>query len=216
LRRKAFSYTALVKRLGIFGGTFDPVHIGHLALGCAAHHQLGLDRMLFVVAGDPWQKEGRVVASAEDRYAMVVAATAEYPQLEPSRVEVDRTGPTYTIDTVEQLANDETEVFLVVGSDAAARLDTWHRADELRTAVTVAVVARADGAPVAGPDGWRSVTVTMPHLAVSSTDLRRRLAAGEPVDVLVPPSVVRCIRTRGLYTARNAADAHDDQPSAAS
>jgi nicotinate-nucleotide adenylyltransferase len=172
--------------------------------------------MLFVVAGDPWQKEGRVVASAEDRYAMVVAATAEYPQLEPSRIEIDRMGPTYTIDTVEQLANDETEVFLVIGSDAAARLDTWQRADELRAAVTVAVVSRSTTGSASVPAGWRSVTVTMPHLEVSSTDLRRRLAAGEPVDVLVPPSVVRRIRSRGLYTARDAADAHDDQPSTAS
>jgi len=205
-----------VKRLGILGGTFDPVHLGHLALGCAAHHQLGLDRMLLVVAGEPWQKEGEVVAPAEDRYAMVVAAASEYPQLEPSRIEVDRSGPTYTTDTVEQLANGETEVFLILGSDAAARIDTWHRAEELRAAVTIAVVARADTEPVSVPAGWRHVAVTMPNLDVSSTALRDRLATGQPVDVLVPPSVVRLIRTRGLYTAGDAADAHDDQPSPAS
>lgn len=201
-----------MQRLGILGGTFDPVHIGHLALGCAAHHQLRLDRVLLVVAGDPWQKEGEVVAAAEDRFAMVVAAAADYPQLEPSRIEIDRAGPTYTVDTVAQLADEATEVFLIVGSDVAARLDSWHRVDELRHAVTLAVVARADTEPAPVPTGWRSVAVTMPHLEVSSTDLRHRLEAGEPVDVLVPSGVVQLIRTRDLYTARNAALAHDDQP----
>jgi nicotinate-nucleotide adenylyltransferase len=172
--------------------------------------------MLLVVAGDPWQKEGRVVATAEDRFAMVAAAATEYPQLEPSRIEVDRPGPTYTIDTVERLADSQTEVFLIIGSDVAARLDTWHRANELRAAVTLGVVARADAEPAPVPKGWRSVTITMPNLEVSSTDLRRRIAAGEPIDVLVPPSAVRLIRTRALYTARDAAHLHDDQPSPAS
>ena len=209
-----------MKRLGLFGGTFDPVHIGHLVLASAAHHQLHLDRTLLVVAGEPWQKQGRVIAAAEDRFAMVADAVADYPelaqQLEPSRVEIDRGGPTYTIDTVEHLADAQTDVFLILGSDVAARLDTWHRADDLRAAVTVAVVGRSPSEAASVPGGWRSVTVTMPHLEVSSTDLRSRLEAGEPIDVLVPPSVVRRIRTRGLYTARDAADAHDDQPSTAS
>jgi nicotinate-nucleotide adenylyltransferase len=168
--------------------------------------------MLLVVAGDPWQKEGRVVAGAEDRFAMVSAAVVDYPQLEPSRIEIDRAGPSYTVDTVEQLRDGETDLFLIVGSDVAARLDSWHRADELRKAVTVAVVARPGTEPASVPTGWRSVAVTMPHLDVSSTDLRHRIEAGAPIDVLVPPGAVQLIRTRDLYTARDAALAHDDQP----
>jgi nicotinate-nucleotide adenylyltransferase len=208
------------ERVGVLGGTFDPVHNGHVVAAVEARATLVLDRVLLVVAGDPWQKEGQVVAAAEDRFAMVAAAVADYPQLEsllePSRIEIDRTGPTYTIDTVELLADAQTEVFLIVGSDVAARLDSWQRADELRTAVTVAVVARAGTEPASVPDGWRSVTVTMPQLEVSSTDLRRRIAAAAPIDVLVPPGAVRVIRTRDLYTARDAAPAHDDEPSPAS
>jgi nicotinate-nucleotide adenylyltransferase len=205
-----------VERLGILGGTFDPVHIGHLALGCAAHAQLHLDRVLLVVAGDPWQKHGNVVASAEDRYAMVVAATADYPQLEPSRMELDRDGPTYTIDTVEQLASPATEIFLIAGSDVVARLHSWHRAEDLRSAVTLAVVERPDTSPAPMPPGWRTVTITMPPVDVSSTEVRRRLGAGKPIDEMVPPAAVQLIRSRNLYTARDAAHAHDDQPSPAS
>jgi nicotinate-nucleotide adenylyltransferase len=188
------------ERLGLFGGTFDPVHIGHLVAASEARHQLQLDRVLFVVAGDPWQKRGVVDAPAEARYEMVTAALGDSEGFEVSRIELDREGPTYTIDTVEALASPGRELFLIVGADAAAGLDGWKRADALRRAVTVAVVSRAtDVAPVTLV-GWEVVHVSMPRIDVSSTELRERVALGVPVDFLVPAGAVRVIRARHLYT----------------
>ncbi|HWS46134.1 MAG TPA: nicotinate-nucleotide adenylyltransferase [Acidimicrobiia bacterium] len=191
-----------MERLGIFGGTFDPVHVGHLAAACAAHHQLRLSRLLIVVARDPWQKHGSVGAPAEDRLAMVEAAIAGVDGLEASRLELDRPGPTYTIDTVEQLQQTGREIVLIVGGDVAAHIETWHRVDDLRAAVTLAVVDRDEGgAPLrAAGEGWRVEHVLMPRLDVSSTDLRRRVAAGEPVEFLVPVPAVKVLQARGLYT----------------
>jgi len=191
-----------VERLGILGGTFDPVHVAHLAAAAAARDQLDLTRILVVVAADPWQKRGRIGASAEDRLAMVEAAIDGVERLEVSRLELDREGPTYTIDTVRTLHDEapERELFLIVGSDVAASIETWHRVDELRTAVTLAIVDREDVAPSIPPPGWHCVHVHMPRLDVSSTDLRRRIAAGESVDFLVPPPAARLLRARGLYT----------------
>jgi len=199
--RKAFSYTRPVERLGLLGGTFDPVHIAHLVAATAARDQLGLDRVLVVVAGDPWQKRGRVCATAEARFEMVAAAVDGVDRLEASRIEIDREGPTYTVDTVETLrAAGDCELFLIVGSDVAASLDSWHRADALQAAVTLAVVDREDVAPSIPPAGWHCVRVHMPRLDISSTDLRRRIAAGESVDYLVPLPAARVLRQRGLYT----------------
>ncbi len=189
-----------MERLGILGGTFDPVHIGHLAAACAARHQLALDRVLLVVAGDPWQKHGRVVAPAEARYEMVAAAIDGVDGLDASRLEIDRPGPTYTIDTVEVLQAEGRELFLVVGADVASSLHTWVRADDLRAAETLAVIGRDEAPPVA-PAGWQYRAVTMPRLDVSSTDLRRRAAAGEPIEFLMPLPAVRVLRARSLYTA---------------
>jgi nicotinate-nucleotide adenylyltransferase len=188
-----------VERLGILGGTFDPVHV---AAAAAARDQLDLARVLVVVAGDPWQKQGRVNATAEDRLEMVAAAIEGSERLEPSRLEIDRDGPTFTIDTVETLQREmpECELFLIVGSDVAASLESWHRVEALRAAVTLAIVDREDAAPTVPPRGWRCVRVHMPRLDVSSTDLRRRIAAGESVDFLVPPPAARVMRARGLYT----------------
>jgi nicotinate-nucleotide adenylyltransferase len=188
-----------VERIGIFGGTFDPIHIAHVFAAVSARYQCELDRVLFVVAGDPWQKHGTVVASAEDRYAMVAAALDGADGLEPSRIEIDRPGPSYMVDTAEALTAPDRELFLVIGADAASRLSTWQRADDLRALVTLAVVGRAESAPQL--DGWPAVAVDMPRLDVSSTELRARIGAGAPIDVLVPEPVVRVIRDRGLYTA---------------
>jgi nicotinate-nucleotide adenylyltransferase len=189
------------QRLGVFGGTFDPVHIGHLAAAVEARSALGLDRMLLVVAPDPWQKHGLVVAPAEVRYEMVEAAVTDLPGLEASRIELGRDGPTYTIDTVEALQEGDSppELFVVVGADVAATIDTWHRADDLRGRVTLAVVTR-DGNDCVVPDGWRAQQVAMPRLDVSSTDVRRRVAEGRPIDVLVPSGAVRVLRSHDLYT----------------
>src|SRR6478672_9314073 len=165
---------------------------------CAARHQLGLDRMLVVPARDPWQKQGRVIAPAEQRFEMLVAALDGVAGIEASRIELDRHGPTYTIDTVEALAAPGRELVLVMGSDVAASLDSWHRVDELRPLVTLAIVDR-DDAPAPDPEGWRVVRVSVPRMQLSSTDLRRRVAAGEPIEFLVPMPAVRVLRAHGLY-----------------
>jgi nicotinate-nucleotide adenylyltransferase len=188
------------ERLGIFGGTFDPVHVGHLVAAAQARHQLALDRVLLVVAGEPWQKHGRVVAAADARYEMVQAALDGAAGLESSRLEIDRDGPSFTIDTVECLAAPNRELFLVVGADVAARLGGWHRADELRALVTVAVVRRGNDHATVPPDGWKYRDVSMPRIDVSSTDLRDRVARGAPLDFLVPSGAIRVLRERRLYT----------------
>ena len=190
-----------MERFGILGGTFDPVHVAHLAAAAAARTQLALTRVLVVVAGDPWQKRGRVCAPAEARFEMVAAALDDVEGFEASRLEIDRTGPTYTIDTVEALRQERPrELFLIVGGDVAASVETWHRADDLRAAVTLAIVDRGDVVASTPPPGWRCLPVHMPRLDVSSTDLRRRIGAGESVDFLVPPPAARVLRARGLYT----------------
>jgi nicotinate-nucleotide adenylyltransferase len=190
----------LSERIGILGGTFDPVHVGHLMDAVAARYQLGLDRVLVVVARDPWQKHDRVIAPSETRYDMVVAALDGVEGLEASRVELERDGPTYTIDTVEAFAAPDRELVLVVGSDVAANLSSWHRVDELRALVTLAIVDR-DTTPFPSPPGWRVARVAVPRLELSSTDLRRRVAAGEPIDFLVPTAAARILRAHSLYRA---------------
>jgi nicotinate-nucleotide adenylyltransferase len=190
----------LPERIGILGGTFDPVHVGHLMDAVAARHQLGLDRVLVVVARDPWQKHDRVIAPAAIRYEMLVAALDGVEGLEASRIELERDGPTYTIDTVEALTAPRRELFLVVGSDVAEGLSTWHRVDELRDLVTLAIVDR-ETVPFPVPDGWRVARVEVPRLELSSTDLRRRVAAGEPIDFLVPTAAARMLRAHDLYRA---------------
>ena len=192
-------------RIGLFGGTFDPVHTAHLEVAEAVRSALGLDRMLLVVANQPWQKEGeRPVTPAEDRFAMVEAALVDHPGLEASRIEIDRGGPSYTIDTVRQLqaADPDAELIVVVGSDVVAGLPTWKDEASLRQEATLAVVTRPGAPLTAPPPGWRAVDVAVAPLDVSSTGLRDRLEAGEPVDGLVPETVMRCILQRGLYATR--------------
>ena len=150
------------ERIGILGGTFDPVHVGHLMDAAAARHQLGLDRVMVVVARDPWQKRDRVIAPAAIRYDMVVAALDGVEGLVASRIEMEREGPTYTIDTIEALAAPGRELFLVMGSDVVAGLPTWHRVDELRGRVTLAIVDR-ETTPCPAPEGWRVARVSAPR-----------------------------------------------------
>lgn len=187
-------------RLGVFGGTFDPVHVGHVVAAVEARRVLGLDRVLLVVAGDPWQKRGQVVASAADRLAVVEAAVAGIDGLEASDIEVARPGPTYTLDTIEALAGPGRELFLVVGADVVAGLATWRGTDRLARLATLAVVDRAGTAEVdAPPPPWRCRRVPIPRLEISSTDLRRRAAQGWPLDGFVPPGGCRVISERRLY-----------------
>ena len=192
----------MTERLGVLGGTFDPVHIGHLAAAVNARHTLRLDRVLLVVAGQPWQKSGRPLTSAEDRLAMVEAAVAGRPGLEASRMEIDRGGDTYTADTLEQLHREDPDrhLFLVVGTDVAAELHTWKRPDAVARLATLAVVGRGGIHPAApiGPE-WRVERIDMPPLDISSSELRERHRAGRPLDFLVPDPVINLIRQRGLY-----------------
>ena len=190
------------ERIGVFGGTFDPVHAGHVQTAEAVHRALGLNRTLLVVANEPWQKEGtRSVTPAEDRFAMVEAAVSGHQGLEPSRLEIDRGGPSYTVDTVDELHRlyPGSDLFLVVGADVVPDLPTWRRPDELAASVVLVVVDRPGAGRVEPPPGWRAVSVPVPPFDVSSTELRSRLEAGEPVSGLVPESVIRCIRGRNLY-----------------
>ena len=192
------------QRIGLLGGTFDPPHAGHLAAARASRDELRLDRLLLVVADVPWQKvPGREVTPAEDRFAMVEAAVEGMDRVEASRLEIDRGGPSYTVETVEEVlaapADRPPELFLVIGADLVESLPTWKRWRDLRRLVTLAVVARPPMPPPPDPEGWRVVHVDGEAVDVSSSELRRLLHRGAPVDGLVPDAVVRCIRGRGLY-----------------
>lgn len=189
-------------RLGLFGGTFDPPHVGHLVTAVNVRHALGLDLVLLMVANVPWQKEGeRRITPAEDRYAMVEAAVERVDGLQASRLEIDHGGPSYTADTLAALRDryPGAELFTIVGDDAAAGLPTWERFHEVVERSRLVVVDRP-GAPVELPSGIDWVRVEVPRLEVSSTDLRARIGDGRPLDYLVTAPVLEVIGSRGLYT----------------
>ena len=192
------------QRIGILGGTFDPIHVGHLVAAVNARHGARLDRVIMMVANVPWQKVGqRVVSSAEDRFAMVQAAVGEVEGVEASRSEIDRGGDSYTADTLAEMAarHPGAELFLVVGWDVADHLDTWERREEVQRQASLVVVNRpGSGRPTyLRAQGWRVEEVTIPNLEISSTDLRARAVDGRPFDYLVPVAAVHVLRARGLY-----------------
>jgi nicotinate-nucleotide adenylyltransferase len=190
------------ERLGIFGGTFDPPHVGHLVTAVNVRHELSLDRVLLVVADHPWQKVGtRDISSAEDRFAMVEAAVGDVEGLEASGIELDRGGMSYTADTLsELLAGDPSlDLYVILGSDAAVGLPGWERAEEVRALSTIVVVERPGSGEGQPPAGWSWVRVEVPRLEVSSTDLRARVVDGRPLDYLLSPAVIETIEHRGLY-----------------
>jgi nicotinate-nucleotide adenylyltransferase len=201
------------ERIGIFGGTFDPPHIGHLAAARAVQDALALDRLLLVVANDPWQKSPtRHITPAADRFAMAQALSEEIPEAEASRIEIDRGGPSYTVMTAEALVagaaeagRPPPEIYLVVGADLVPDLGTWERVEDLKRLVTLVVVSRppltpGDGPPPhTSPPGWRVRWVDGPAVDVSSSTVRDQLTHGGPIDEMVPSEVVHCIRRRNLY-----------------
>jgi nicotinate-nucleotide adenylyltransferase len=191
----------VAERIGVFGGTFDPVHVAHVVSAVEARRALALDRVILVPAGDPWQKRGSVVAPAAERLAMVRAAVDGIAGLEVSPLEVEREGPSYTHETLEALSGPGRHLFLIVGADVAATLGSWVGIERLPGLATLVVVDRAGDRPAAGgpPGGWRCERVSIPRLDVSSTDLRARAGRGWPLDGLVPPGAVRVIAERGLY-----------------
>lgn len=191
--------------MGVFGGTFDPPHIGHLRAAVSVRHALGLDAVVLVPNGDPWQKRGtRPITPGAIRLEMVRAAAAGLPGtgIEVSDTEVRRDGASYTVDTVAEMRASEpaVQVTVILGADAAALLATWERVDELKTQVRLAVVRRPGSgfeAPALGSPPV--VMVDMERLDVSSSAIRSDVARGAPVDVLVPPGVLEVITRHGLY-----------------
>jgi nicotinate-nucleotide adenylyltransferase len=191
-----------VARIGVFGGTFDPPHVGHLVTAVNVRHALALDRLLLVVANEPWQKVGtRPITPAADRLAMVEAAVAGVDGLEASSTEIDRGGPSYTADTLADLAGAHpgAQLFLVLGADAAAGLQTWERVEEVRSLASLVVVERPGEPPPGVPPEWTWTHVEVPRLEVSSSDLRARVADGRPLEYLLTPAVISCVRERRLY-----------------
>ena len=190
-------------RVGLFGGTFDPPHVGHLVTAVNVRHALELDVVVLMVANVPWQKEGsRTITPAADRLAMVEAAVRDVPGLIPGRQEIDHGGPSYTADTLAVLAEQYpvAEFFTIIGDDAAAGLRTWTRWEEVVERSQVVVVDRpGESVDVDGGIEW--IRVEVPRLEVSSTDLRARFTDGRPLDYLVTQPVLDVIRERGLYGA---------------
>lgn len=202
--------TQHVQRLGVMGGTFDPVHHGHLVAASEVAALYGLSEVVFVPTGRPWQKTDRVVTPPEDRYLMTVLATASNPAFSVSRVDIDREGLTYTLDTLRELhaARPGVELFFITGADALAQIFEWHSPEELfelahfvgvtRPGYTLEMDARF-------PPGTVSL-VEVPALTISSSDCRDRVRRGSPIWYLVPDTVVRYVDKRGFYLE------HAEQP----
>lgn len=184
------------------GGTFDPIHHGHLVAASEVASVFGLDEVVFVPTGQPWQKDGRGVSPAEDRYLMTVVATASNPRFTVSRVDVDRPGPTYTIDTLHDLSLEysEAELFFITGADALAQILSWKDAEDLFDLARFIGVTRPgyDLSAAALPEG-RVEVLEVPAMSISSTDCRERVRSGEPVWYLVPDGVVQYIAKHELY-----------------
>jgi nicotinate-nucleotide adenylyltransferase len=190
------------RKIGVMGGTFDPIHHGHLVAASEVADRFGLDEVIFVPTGRPWQKVDRVVSEAEDRYLMTVVATASNPRFTVSRVDIDRDGPTYTADTLADLHRQlpDADLFFITGADALAQILSWHKIEELFELAHFVGVTRP-GYELADehlPDGAVSL-VEVPAMAISSTDCRRRVVEGHPVWYLVPDGVVQYISKRNLY-----------------
>jgi nicotinate-nucleotide adenylyltransferase len=190
------------RKIGVMGGTFDPIHHGHLVAASEVADRFGLDEVVFVPTGMPWQKVDHEVTAAEDRYLMTVVATASNPRFSVSRVDVDRDGPTYTADTLTDLHAQlpGAELYFITGADALSQILSWHKIDELFEMAHFVGVTRPGYELRDGhlPKGSVSL-VEVPAMAISSTDCRERVADGRPVWYLVPDGVVQYISKRRLY-----------------
>ncbi len=189
------------RRIGVFGGTFDPPHVAHLVAAGDARQALELDVVLFVVANVPWQKVGaRAISPAVDRLAMVEAAVADNDHLEASDLEIRRGGPSFTADTLATLgaAEPDATLYCILGNDAAAGFATWERHEEVARRARLVVVDRP-GTPTPIDDGLSWTRVDIPELEISSTELRRRVGDGRSIRYLTPSAVVTCIQERELY-----------------
>jgi nicotinate-nucleotide adenylyltransferase len=197
-------------RLGVMGGTFDPIHHGHLVAASEVQTRFGLDEVVFVPTGQPWQKDEREVSAPEHRYLMTVVATASNPRFTVSRVDINRPGPTYTIDTLRDLHRErpDAELFFITGADALAQILSWKDADELFDLAHFVGVTRPGY--VLSESGLPADRVTLqevPAMAISSTDCRARVERAEPVWYLVPDGVVQYVNKYRLYAAGSPAGA---------
>jgi nicotinate-nucleotide adenylyltransferase len=193
------------RRVGVMGGTFDPIHHGHLVAASEVQAWFDLDEVVFVPTGQPWQKQERAVSPAEDRYLMTVIATASNPRFWVSRVDIDRDGPTYTIDTLRDLRKElpDADLFFITGADALSDIFTWRDADEMFDLAHFVGCTRPgftmDDSTLSGMPEDKVTIIEIPALAISSTDCRKRRMRGEPVWYLVPDGVVQYITKYALY-----------------
>ncbi len=189
-------------RLGVFGGTFDPIHVGHLVAASEAASAFSLDRVIFVPAARPWQKAS--YATPEDRMLMTVLATGGDQRFEVSRIELDRRGPSYTVDTLRTLKDfyGDVELLFIGGADALRNVATWYEPEAVMRLARLIAVTRP-GYPLVAPDitSGDVELLDMPGIDISSTDIRERVRTGRPIDHLVPERVVGYIRDNGLYSA---------------
>jgi len=203
-------------RLGIMGGTFDPIHHGHLVAASEVASLFGLDEVVFVPTGQPWQKDRHQVSEPEDRYLMTVIATASNPSFSVSRVDIDRGGPTYTVDTLRDLRllrGENTDFFFITGADALGQIFSWRDADEMfEMAHFVGCTRPGHDLTDPGLPHGKASLVEIPALAISSTACRERVRRGEPVWYLVPDGIVQYINKRALYHDPTAIGSHLGEP----
>ncbi|HEX7738114.1 MAG TPA: nicotinate-nucleotide adenylyltransferase [Marmoricola sp.] len=197
-----------MRRVGVMGGTFDPIHHGHLVAASEVQAWFDLDEVVFVPTGQPWQKSHQSVSPAEHRYLMTVIATASNPRFTVSRVDIDRDGPTYTVDTLRdlhQVYGDDVEFYFITGADALAEIFTWRDADELFALAHFVGCTRPgyamEQSSLKDIPADRVTLLEIPALSISSTECRERTGRGQPVWYLVPDGVVQYIAKHGLYAA---------------
>lgn len=196
------------RRIGVMGGTFDPIHNGHLAAASEVLTQYALDEVVFVPTGRPWQKDGSEISDTEDRYAMTLLATAAHPQFRVSRVDIDRAKATYTVDTLRDLQQQygpSAQLHFIIGADTLANILTWKYVDELFE-LTRFIAVNRPGTRLSIehlPGHVKVDSIEVPDIEISSTDCRDRVRTGAPIWFLVPDAVVHYVASRGLYRSRS-------------